>query len=116
MKEALETGVGLRQQGDVLFFEKAESLPGDCIPCSFEEKGRVIFAEGEVHGHTHATTLGPDIRTYRDNADALWAEVLSTKKVSHEEHKPITLTPGIYKIGIVREVDPFTEEIRQVRD
>jgi len=36
--------------------------------------------------------------------------------VEHQEHKPVRLDKGIYRVGIVREVDPFSEEIRSVKD
>jgi len=34
----------------------------------------------------------------------------------HEEHKPVTFVPGVYKIVIERERDPFSESIKYVHD
>lgn len=36
--------------------------------------------------------------------------------VKHEEHKPITLSPGIWEIGRVREFDWLAKMERQVVD
>lgn len=38
------------------------------------------------------------------------------RRNKHEEHKPVSLGKGIWKVGIVREYDPFEEEARKVRD
>jgi hypothetical protein len=102
----------LVQQGDVLFFE-IDELPLELKKC--KNNNRVIFAEGEVTGHHHATTLG-DIETYNDADGNMFADVKREKRVIHEEHGPVTLTPGKYQIGIVREIDPFSEEVREVAD
>jgi hypothetical protein len=100
-------------QGDVLFL-KVDELPKGLK--KRKEKERVVFAEGEATGHAHATGLDKFIETYTDADDQLWAKLTQPKEVVHEEHGTVTLDPGIYRIGIVREVDPFSEEIRQVAD
>ena len=40
----------------------------------------------------------------------------SSADVVHEEHKPITINPGFYEIGIVKEYDHFAEESKKVQD
>jgi hypothetical protein len=36
--------------------------------------------------------------------------------VVHEEHKPVTLEPGIWEVGRVKEYDWFSKMERQVMD
>lgn len=44
-------------------------------------------------------------------------EKLTPEQVARiQEHGPVTLSPGVYRIGIVREIDPFEDKIRSVRD
>ena len=74
-----------------------------------------VLVEGEVTGHAH--------RVQKSDLDAveIVAEaehiVLSARRditIVHEEHSPITLPAGDYKVGIQREYSP--QEIRLVRD
>jgi len=109
----MKNATGLVQQGDVLFF-KMTALPENLKPKKF--KDRVVFAEGEVTGHAHVTALDEFIDVFEDENSEMWAVLEKTREVTHEEHGTVTLDPGIYKIGIVREVDPFADEIRQVAD
>lgn len=111
----------LRQQGDVLFFAV------DSIPKGLKKKKAIIpglatFAEGETTSHHHSaivekTDAGADnIILYEDEKGVLWCKVNEETTVTHQEHKPVTLSPGNYRVGIVREYDPFEKEIRSVRD
>lgn len=104
----------LIQQGDVLFFRV------DAIPAGMKEKkpiipGMTTFAEGETTGHHHSCVTD-GVELYEDAAGVLWCHVEKDAVVTHQEHKPVTLSPGNYRIGIVREYDPFENEIRSVRD
>jgi hypothetical protein len=56
-----------------------------------------------------------DIELYEKDS-VLFIKTEKTVEVRHEEHRPVTLDPGIWKVGIVREYDPFLEEIRMVKD
>jgi len=42
--------------------------------------------------------------------------VVNPVLLKHQEHSPIKLPPGDYKIGIQREYDPFEQIIREVAD
>lgn len=101
------------QQGDVLFF-KASELPQNLKKAKVKD-GKYVLAEGESTGHAHVMEAGAGVM-YEDDSKALWLKVDKTADVVHEEHKAVTLDPGVYKIGIVREVDPFSEEIKKVTD
>lgn len=96
------------QQGDVL-------LRRSSIPKSATRKdGRAIVAYGEATGHCHEV-IGDGVEVYEENG-ALYVSAPKGGTIQHEEHKPIALEPGNYKIGIVQEYDYFAEEARQVRD
>ena len=108
--------VKLYQQGDVLIFTAGE-IPADVKPVKASERGFVL-AEGEATGHAHTIDTIDLCELFQDNANNLWLEVKTEEGVTvrHQEHKHVTLPKGKYKIGIVREVDPFAEEIRKVQD
>ena len=97
----------LYQQGDVL------------LTVVLEVKGKTLnhltLAVGEATGHHHTITQG-DAVLYEDNG-VMYLHVESDKaSLTHQEHKTIELPKGNYQIGIIREFDHFTEEIRNVCD
>lgn len=104
----------LIQQGDVLFF-LVDELPVGLKPKKGVHAGLTTFAAGTATGHHHSCDAGA-AELFEDDAGALWCRVKSTTEVRHQEHKPVTLAPGNYRIGIVREYDPFADEIRAVAD
>lgn len=98
------------RQGDVILIP-IKNLPKnlELIP---EEKGNIILAYGEVTGHSHAIASGT-AALFRSEGK----EFLNVKKESilkHQEHGPITLSPGYYEKRIAREYSPAG--IRQVQD
>ncbi|MDR1613037.1 MAG: hypothetical protein LBT97_09675 [Planctomycetota bacterium] len=109
----------LIQQGDVLFFRVDE------LPIVYEAQkgmhpGMATFAEGEVTGHHHSAVIEKsgmedNIALYEKD-EVLYCEVRREIEVTHQEHKPVTLAPGKYRVGSVREYDPFENEIRNVWD
>lgn len=104
----------LIQQGDVLFI-MVDSMPEDVKEKQPAREGLITFAEGEATGHHHSC-VAEGVILYEDGNGTLWCTVTDEATVTHQEHKPVTLPPGDYRIGIVREVDPFSEEVRRVRD
>ena len=98
-------------QGDV-FCCKVEKIPEGA-----KKADNLILAEGEATGHFHRVATGEAVLYTIPNSVDKFLEIISeTATVTHEEHKPITLPKGIYKIGIVSEYDYDLEEARQVRD
>ena len=106
------------RQGDVLI-EEVQSLPrGECTTVP-REGGRVILAHGEVTGHAHALTdqsavlmsfkrPNPILNDGRGATSPLEERYLSVGRqstLSHEEHGPIELPPGKYRIMIQRQWD-----------
>jgi len=103
------------QQGDTLYFSEKQ-LPTGLKPVP-PRSGLLIVAEGEATGHHHSFTLDQEVELLTDDKGTLWCVVNGDSAVvQHQEHKPVTLKKGVYRVGIVREVDPFSEEVRQVRD
>jgi hypothetical protein len=98
------------QQGDVII-ESAE------IPKSAKQKKceKIILAEGETTGHIHAIMDTTACQSFETN-DALYIRVINEISVKHEEHKPILIAPGEYKVRKVREYDHFLEEAKAVQD
>ena len=104
------------QQGDVLL-SRVASVPENCK--AINDRRGVVLAEGEISGHYHGIeeTEGvqlleaPDRRRY-----LIVSQARKTASLTHQEHKPVTVEPGIYQIGIVREKDWFSEMIRPVID
>ena len=101
------------QQGDVLLKRIAE-VPSDAKPRA-AIGGRHVVAEGEVTGHFHALVATEAVEMFERNG-TLYLRVSEPTPMTHEEHKPQVVEPGVYEVGIVKEVDPFTEEVRSVQD
>ena len=106
---------GLYRQGDVMF-----------IPCSNvpngtkRDNGTVAF--GEVTGHSHRIA---DLATAEvlECGDGLYLKISEEgmsfsgepgATVIHDEHRPLNLPPGNYKVRIQTEYSPAA--IREVRD
>ncbi|MFZ1105999.1 MAG: hypothetical protein WAN86_24580 [Hyphomicrobiaceae bacterium] len=78
------------------------------------DEGAAIIAEGEATGHRHRL-LG-EVTMYRDDALArdipsglyvAHVEVRSqTARLEHEEHAPITLDKGTYRVRRQRQLEP----------
>ena len=95
----------LYQQGDVLI-ESAEAIPPNALPRA-RRNGRHILAEGEATGHAHA--VADDIEVF-ESAGVLYCRAAAPFTVRHEEHKPITVPPGVYQVRRVRVYDHFSDE------
>jgi hypothetical protein len=98
------------QQGDVLI-KVIDRIPNDAIKLNHG-----CLAEGEATGHHHSlTNLGLAILLQKNND--LYLKVIGKEvQVTHQEHDPVTIRKGNYKIEIVREYDPFANEARNVID
>jgi hypothetical protein len=114
-----------QQQGDVLIF------PVDKIPKTAKPVKGATLALGEFTGHHHTLfdtvdaaapasnnpfEMGSATVNLFEDGEYKYAQVTKEVYLKHQEHKPIRIDPGTYRIGIVREVDPFSDEIRSVQD
>jgi hypothetical protein len=99
------------RQGDV-FLIKVDALP---VGAKVETVGdSVVLAYGETTGHSHRLNTHIDgLTMYAWKEDKL-VELRQPGELRHEEHDPIALAPGFYKVVIQREYTP--ERIRRVVD
>jgi len=73
---------------------------------------RITLARGEVTGHSHVAA-GPGL-AFDESTKVL--TVPRSAVVTHEEHHKVRLPAGKFLIGIVQEEDPYSKELRKVRD
>jgi hypothetical protein len=101
------------RQGDVLIVSVKE-VPANLDPVE-RENGRVVLAHGEVTGHAHVIT-GEGAALFLD--PKLMAVFMTVRgapvALEHQEHDPIVIPPGAYRVIRQREYAP--EEIRNVTD
>lgn len=98
------------QQGDVL------AVRLDKLPCGEKKiisSKRIVVAHGES-GHSHV--IESDDAELIQIGERMLLKLGSQATLVHEEHKPITLEPGIWEIGKVQEYDYFSKMARDVRD
>lgn len=99
----------LIQQGDVLLFRVGE------LPEGVKKLNHCVVAEGEATGHKHQIVDGV---LFADDKDNMFVSVENDTPgvLSHEEHAPVKIPQGIWKIKKVLEYDHFAEEAKEVRD
>ena len=103
------------QQGDVNLF-LVDEMPKGLKRMKARKRGYVL-AEGETTGHAHTIEETRGVELFGADDGTLWLMVKDKPVIlRHEEHKHITVPAGKYRVGIVREVDPFAEEIKKVTD
>jgi hypothetical protein len=104
------------RQGDVLIC-RVDEIPTDAKELPRAKRG-VVLAEGEVTGHAHRIP-SRHAKLYRTEGDAKFLRIGAGGKrpvaLLHEEHSPVTLPPGNYRVTIHREYQPG-ELPRQVAD
>ena len=98
------------QQGDVLI-RRINAVPAGAAV----RHGRIILAEGEATGHCHETKEQEGVTLYTLD-EILYFVTDHEVTVSHQEHGPVTVSPGFYQIGIVREWDYTKHEVKRVVD
>lgn len=102
-----------------------ECLHGDVIvtrtdlPNDFDSMPIVkdaCLAYGEITGHVHKLVSG-DFELREDpKTKTRHLKVVTESFLKHQEHAPIVIPPGTYRIGIQREYDPFEKLVRRVAD
>lgn len=101
------------RQGDVII-QRIQRIPGAVSPVE-RDHGKVILAYGEVTGHAHAILdQDVDLLSTADAAERFLRVGSQGATVVHEEHAPIALAPGSYRVRIQREYSP--DKIRLVAD
>jgi hypothetical protein len=99
------------RQGDVLVVE-TKTVEAGAKEVEPDVKGRLILAEGEATGHAHA--VAASTAALLIVRDLMFLHVHQQTQILHEEHAPIDLPPGNYRVLRQREYTP--QEIRRVSD
>ena len=105
-------------QGDLLF----ERVVDVIATAETAASGPVVLAEGEETGHRHMVwdrvAFFRDDGLARDIPDGLYVGHLQVSdglaRVQHEEHAPVELTQGLWRVRRQRELEP--KDVRIVRD
>lgn len=103
------------QQGDVLL-QQIERLPAGAV--REPQHGRLVLARGEKTGHSHTVQSDRAVlwSLTKDGVAELYLEVQEPVVVVHDEHKPLPVPAGIYRVGRVKEYDHIAEMERRVVD
>ena len=104
------------RQGDVLIVPITEAeMPAELIEAPRDRSGRLILARGEATGHAHVVTgEGLTLLCLPDDLESMFLHVRGYGRVGHEEHAPIPLPVGYYRI--VRQREYLPGAIRPVSD
>lgn len=80
--------------------------------------GKFTLAEGETTGHKHVITVPSvdDMDVIKSADGGIFLVLRKEGVVTHEEHAPITIPTGTYRVDREREVDHFTKTTRRVLD
>lgn len=100
------------RQGDVLI-EKISTIPYD-VQKQKPIEGRIILAYGEATFHHHSLEMDAADWWKDENSGDQFIAVKNPTAVVHQEHAPIALTPGNYRVRRQKEYSPAA--IRNVAD
>ena len=100
--------MALYRHGDVLV-EAVEKVPDGA-----RRLHHLVLAEGELTGHSHRIAERDAAVLLQGDRTMYLAVHADTATLVHQEHGPISLTRGAYRVWIQREYTP--REIRVVRD
>lgn len=95
-----------KQQGDVIFRRVTQTT------IKHGKHGRHVLAEGEHTGHAHVIDDAELIR----EGERILIRFSKQATVTHEEHGPVTLDPGLWEVGRVREIDHLSGIVDRVKD
>ena len=104
------------RQGDVLVLPLArDELPQPLIRAPRDRRNRMVLALGEATGHAHIVTGdGVSLLCPPDDPSRLFLLIEGHGRLVHDEHGPIALGPGAYRVVRQREYAPGA--IRPVAD
>lgn len=96
------------RQGDVLIYEVGE------IKRERPVKQVAILAHGEATGHCHRIEEGLNTACFaycaQDGTTVTELEVREAVRLVHEEHSPIIVEPGLYRVAIQVEEESVPSE------
>jgi hypothetical protein len=98
----------LWRHGDVLI------AAVEVVPAGARRRPSPVLVWGELTGHSHRVA-DPDTAEVWDARGTLYLDVrAASATVIHEEHQPITLPRGVYRVWTQREYTP--QAVRRVVD
>lgn len=100
--------MALYRHGDLLI----ENTP--TIPECTRLLSHLVLAEGELTGHEHRIAEKDSAELHQANGDLFLRVKEERATLIHQEHGPIALPRGVYRVWRQREYSPA--EIRVVRD
>lgn len=104
------------RHGDLIF----KKLDSKDINKKGKKVNEIVLAVGEHTGHKHLLqnfNLECELYLIELNANRAVFNVNKGEAVlTHEEHKPVTFSEGIWEMTYEQERDPFLDSIRQVLD
>jgi len=80
-----------------------------------ENKGSYILAEGETTGHKHVI-VSEGLQVFYSADGRLYLKVKNQGNITHQEHKTLTVLPGIYEVGKEIEYNWFEKAVKKVVD
>lgn len=98
----------LYRHGDVLV-AKVKAIPEKAV-----KRPHLVLAEGELTGHSHRVLEAGSAELYQAGAEMYLRVLADGATLIHQEHGPIVLPRGEYRVWRQREYSPA--EIRVVRD
>jgi hypothetical protein len=106
------------RQGDILLVPvEGEQLPQHALPLPRDATGRLVLALGEATGHAHAVaTPDADLLADPDEVDRRFLRIVTEALLTHEEHAPIPLPAGLYRVVRQRQYVPGAERHPDVAD
>src|SRR5688572_27983902 len=104
------------RQGDVLVVPMPrEELPNGLVQAPRDKNNRMVVAQGEATGHALVLTgERASLLCAPDDPDRLFMLIEGYGRLGHEEHGPIALAPGAYRV--IRQREYFPGAIRPVSD
>jgi hypothetical protein len=103
------------RQGDILLIP-IQALPERLVAVTRDD-GRVVLAYGEATGHAHAIHARGAALFREDGSlpgGSMFLRLAEAAELRHEEHAPIALPSGLYRVVRQREYAP--DAVRNVED
>jgi hypothetical protein len=100
--------MALYRHGDLLV-ENADTVPRGARPLH-----HLVLAEGELTGHSHRIAERDTAELYQTLQGMYLVVKAERATLVHQEHGPIALPTGTYRVWRQREYSP--QDIRVVRD
>lgn len=86
----------------------------DKVPQGAKKRPRCVLAEGEITGHSHSIAEAGAANLFALGNEIYLSVLAEHATVVHQEHAPIRLPRGVYRVWRQREYSPA--EIRTIRD